>query len=94
MVILGLTGSIAMGKTTAARMFSRLGIPVYDADRAVHRLLARGGAAVGLIDAAFPGVTRDGAVDREALAARVFGDEAALRRLEGVLHPLVDDDKK
>ena len=59
MVILGLTGSIAMGKTTAARMFSRLGFPVYDADRAVHRLLGRGGAAVGLVDAAFPGVTRD-----------------------------------
>ena len=94
MVILGLTGSIAMGKTTAAQMFSRLGVPVYDADRAVHRLLGRGGAAVGRIETAFPSVTCDGAVDRAALAARVFGNDEALRLLEGVLHPLVDSDKK
>jgi dephospho-CoA kinase len=93
MVILGLTGSIAMGKTTAAEMFSRLGVPVYDADRAVHRLLARGGAAVGPAEAIFPGVTRDGAVDREALARRVFGDNEGLRRLEAILHPLVAQEK-
>jgi dephospho-CoA kinase len=93
MVILGLTGSIAMGKTTAAKMFSRLGVPVYDADRAVHRLLARGGAAVGAVEALFPGVTRGGAVDRETLACRVFGDEEGLERLEAILHPLVAHEK-
>jgi dephospho-CoA kinase len=93
MVILGLTGSIAMGKTTAAEMFSRLGVPVYDADRAVHRLLARGGAAIGAVEALFPGVTREGAVDREALACRVFGDEEGLRRLEAIVHPLVAQEK-
>ena len=93
MVILGLTGSIAMGKSTAAGMFSRLGMPVYDADQAVHRLLARGGAAVDPVEALFPGVTRDGAVDREALAHRVFGDEEGLRRLEAILHPLVGQRK-
>ena len=93
MVILGLTGSIAMGKTTAAEMFSRLGVPVYDADRAVHRLMARGGAAVDPVEALFRGVTRDGAVDREALARRVFGDEEGLRRLEALLHPLVGQEK-
>jgi dephospho-CoA kinase len=93
MVILGLTGSIAMGKTTAAEMFSRLGVPVYDADRAVHRLLSKGGAAVGPVEAGFPGVTRDGGVDREALARRVFGDTPGLRRLEAILHPLVAREK-
>ena len=89
MIILGLTGSIAMGKSTAAAMFRRLGVPVYDADRAVHRLMSSGGLAVPMIEAAFPGVVRDGAVDRGALGARVFGDAAALARLEGILHPLV-----
>ena len=62
MIILGLTGSIAMGKSTAAEMFRRLGVPVYDADREVHRLLARNGRAVPLVDRAFPGVVADGAV--------------------------------
>ena len=89
MIILGLTGSIAMGKSTAAAMFRRLGVPVYDADRAVHRLMSSGGLAAPMIEAAFPGVVRDGAVDRGALGARVFGDAAALARLEGILHPLV-----
>lgn len=88
MVILGLTGSIGMGKTTAAAMLGRLGVPVYDADAAVHALMAPGGAAVAAIEAAFPGVTGpDGAIDRQALAARVFGDDAALKRLESILHP-------
>jgi dephospho-CoA kinase len=91
MIILGLTGSIAMGKSTAAVMFRQLRVPVYDADAAVHRLLGHGGAAVAAIDRLFPGVVEDGAVSRPALGARVFGDEAALRRLEGVLHPLVRD---
>lgn len=89
MIILGLTGSIAMGKSTAAAMFRRLGVPVYDADREVHHLLGRNGAAVPLVDRAFPGVVIDGAVDRARLGARVFDDASALRRLEGILHPLV-----
>ncbi|MEQ8814965.1 MAG: dephospho-CoA kinase [Thalassobaculum sp.] len=89
MKVLGLTGSIGMGKSTAAGMLRRLGLPVHDADAAVHRLLARGGAAVPAIDAAFPGVVRDGAVDRPALGSRVFGDPEALARLEAIVHPLV-----
>jgi dephospho-CoA kinase len=89
MRILGLTGSIGMGKSTAAAMFRRDGIAVHDADAVVHDLLRRGGAAVPAVEAAFPGVVRDGAVDRRALGARVFGDPAALRRLEAILHPLV-----
>lgn len=89
MVILGLTGSIGMGKSTAAAMFRQLGVPVHDADAAVHALMVRGGAAVAAIEAAFPGVTGPrGAVDRSALAARVFGDDAALKRLEAIVHPL------
>jgi dephospho-CoA kinase len=87
--IIGLTGSIGMGKSTAAAMFRRLGVPVHDADAAVHRLLGRGGAAVPLVEAAFPGVAEDGAVNRAALGARVFNDKAALKRLEAILHPLV-----
>ena len=89
MVILGLTGSIGMGKTTAANMLRRLGVPVHDADATVHRLMDRGGAAVPLVEAAFPGVVRDGAVDRAALGRRGFDDPEALRRLEAILHPLV-----
>lgn len=89
MVILGLTGSIGMGKSTAARMFRLLGVPVHDADAAVHRLLGRGGAAVAAVESAFPGVARNGAVDRQRLAERVFGDPAALARLEAILHPRV-----
>lgn len=89
MFVLGLTGSIGMGKTTAAKMLRRMGLPLHDADRAVHRLLANGGAAVAAVEAAFPGVSVDGAVDRERLAAQVFEDPAALARLEGILHPAV-----
>ena len=89
MIVLGLTGSIGMGKTTAAKMLRRMGLPLHDADRAVHRLLARGGAAVAAVEAAFPGVVADGAVDRERLAGQVFEDRAALKRLEGILHPAV-----
>ncbi|MBL8697495.1 MAG: dephospho-CoA kinase [Alphaproteobacteria bacterium] len=88
MRIIGLTGSIAMGKSTAARLLRRRGLFVHDADAAVHRMLAPGGAAVAAVDAAFPGVVRGGAVDRQALGARVFGDAAALGRLEQILHPL------
>lgn len=89
MIILGLTGSIGMGKSTAARQLRRLGVPVYDADAAVHRLLVKGGAAVGAIERAFPQVICDGAVDRRRLGARVFGDAAGLACLEAILHPLV-----
>ena len=89
MVVLGLTGSIGMGKTTAGRVFRRMGIPVHDADTEVHRLLGVGGSAVADVGEAFPGVVRDGAVDRAELGRRVFGDAAALRRLEGILHPMV-----
>lgn len=89
MIILGLTGSIGMGKSTAARALRRMGVPVFEADREVHRLLGPGGAAVPAVAAAFPGVARARGVDRRALAARVFGDDAALDRLESLLHPLV-----
>ena len=82
MKVLGLTGGIGMGKSTAANTFRRLRVPVFDADAAVHRLQGRGGAAVRPIEAAFPGTTRDGRVDREALRARVLGDPAARRRGE------------
>lgn len=89
MVILGLTGSIGMGKTTAAKILRRLGVPVHDADAAVHRLLGPGGAAVAQVEGAFPGVVKRGAVDRQELGRRVFGDPAALARLEALLHPAV-----
>jgi len=89
MFILGLTGSIGMGKTVAAGDFRRLGLPVHDSDAAVHALMARGGAAVADVGTAFPGIVRDGAVDRGALGKRVFGDDVALRTLEAILHPMV-----
>lgn len=90
MRVLGLTGGIGMGKSTAAAAFRRLGVPVFDADAAVHRLQGRGGAAVAPIEAAFPGTTSpERGVDREALRRRVLGDAAALRRLEAIVHPLV-----
>ena len=88
-VVVGLTGSIGMGKSAAGAMLRRMGLPVHDADRAVHRLLGKGGAAVAAVEAEFPGVTSDGAVDRKRLGARVFGDRPALRRLEAILHPMV-----
>ncbi len=88
MRVLGLTGSIAMGKSTAARLLRRMRIPVYDSDAEIHALLAKGGDGVAPVDAAFPGVVRGGAVDRAALGARVFADPASLRRLEAILHPL------
>lgn len=89
MKILGLTGGIGMGKSTAASTFRRHGVPVFDADAAVHRLQARGGRAVAPIGAAFPGSIRDGAVDREALRRAVLGNPAALTVLERIVHPLV-----
>lgn len=88
MRVLGLTGSIAMGKSTAARLLRRMRIPVYDSDAEIHALLAKGGDGVAPVGTAFPGTVRAGAVDRAALGARVFADPAALRRLEAILHPL------
>jgi dephospho-CoA kinase len=88
MRVLGLTGSIAMGKSTAAHLLRRMRVPVYDADAEIHRLLAAGGAGVAPVSAAFPGTRVGGAIDRAALGARVFADPAALRRLERILHPL------
>lgn len=85
---LGLTGSIAMGKSTAARVFRLLGVPVYDADREIHRLLARGGAGVAPVAERFPQALVDNAIDRQMLGRIVFEDRQALRRLEAILHPL------
>ncbi|MCA3708753.1 dephospho-CoA kinase [Phenylobacterium sp.] len=93
MIHIGLTGSIGMGKSTTARMFRDAGVPVYDADAAVADLYVRGGAAVEPLEAAFPGVTRDGAVDREALRIRVLGDDAAMTRLNAVVHSLLGRDR-
>jgi dephospho-CoA kinase len=87
MFVLGLTGSIGMGKTTTARLFAEEGVPVHDADAAVHALYR--GEAVAPIEAAFPGTTAQGQVDREELSKAVAGDAAALKRLEGIVHPLV-----
>nr|WP_295662354.1 dephospho-CoA kinase [Polymorphobacter sp.] len=89
MIVLGLTGSIGMGKSTVAAMFRRLKMPVFDADATVHALQAPGGAAIAAIDAAFPGVVADGVLDRVALGAAVFGDGDRLRTLEAIVHPLV-----
>jgi dephospho-CoA kinase len=90
MIVLGLTGSIGMGKSTAAAALRRLGVPLYDADAEIHKMLGRGGSAVAAVEAAFPGVRgEDGAIDRRRLGARVFGKPEELRRLEHILHPMV-----
>jgi dephospho-CoA kinase len=88
-IVIGLTGSIGMGKTTTADMFARAGAPVYDADAEVRRLYAPGGAAVGPVEAAFPGVTEGGTVDRARLSDRVLGDPEALKRLNAIVWPLM-----
>ncbi|OBQ63314.1 dephospho-CoA kinase [Mesorhizobium erdmanii] len=90
MIVLGLTGSIGMGKSTTARMFADAGVPVHDSDETVHRLYA--GKAAPLVEAAFPGTTVGGVVDRVKLGARVLGDAAALKALEAIVHPLVRAD--
>jgi dephospho-CoA kinase len=87
MFIIGLTGSIAMGKSTTARLFAEEGVPVHDADAAVHKLYE--GEAAALIEATFPGATANGKVNRAALGQRVVGDQEALKRLEAIVHPLV-----
>lgn len=94
MRIIGLTGGIGMGKSTAAAAFRRARIPVFDADLAVHRMQARGGRAVKAIEAAFPGTTANGAVDRNALRQAVLGNRAALTRLEHILHPMVEAEER
>ena len=87
MIILGLTGSIGMGKSTTAKLFAEAGIPVYDADATVHRLYE--GEAAPAIEAAFPGTTVDGKVDRARLSARVVHDPAAMKQLEAIVHPML-----
>ena len=87
MIVLGLTGSFGMGKSATAKMFAEQGVPVHDADAAVHKLYE--GEAVAPIEAAFPGTTQGGKVDRAKLGQRVIGDAAAMRRLEAIVHPLV-----
>jgi len=90
MIVLGLTGSIGMGKSTAAAVLQRLGVPLYDADAEIHKMLGPGGAAVPAVLAAFPGVDGEsGGIDRRRLGPRVFGKPAELRRLEKILHPMV-----
>jgi dephospho-CoA kinase len=88
-IVLGLTGSIGMGKSTTAALFREAGVPVQDADQVVADLYAEGGAAVRPVGGAFPGVVKDGAIDRSALSKRVLGDPEALARLEALVHPLV-----
>ncbi|WP_395015627.1 dephospho-CoA kinase [Dongia sp.] len=94
MIVLGLTGSIGMGKSTAAQALRQMGVPVHDADASVHRLMNHGGAAVGFIEAAFPGTARNGAIDRKELGRRVYADPADLRRLELILHPMVREQER
>ena len=89
MILLGLTGSIGMGKSTVAAMFRSLGIPVFDADAEVHKLQGPGGALVDQIEAAFPGSATPGGIDRAVLSRYVLGDRAALHRLESIIHPVV-----
>ena len=94
MIRLALTGSIGMGKSNAAMMFRRLGVPVFDADATVHRLQGPGGRAVGPIGAAFPGTVRDGRVVRDALRQAVIGNNEALNRLNRIVHPMVREDER
>jgi dephospho-CoA kinase len=93
MITLALTGSIGMGKSTVAAMFAEAGIPVFDADAAVRELQGPGGRLVPQIEARFPGTTRDGAVDREALSAAVLGDRDELAALEAIVHPAVHHER-
>ena len=90
----GLTGSIGMGKSETAKMFAALGVPVYDADAAVHRLYSKGGAAVAPLEAAFPGVVREGAVDRAELSKHVTGNHEATHRLQAIVYPLMAGERR
>ncbi|MGE0660012.1 MAG: dephospho-CoA kinase, partial [Reyranellaceae bacterium] len=89
MLIVGLSGSIGMGKSTASTMLRQMGVPVYDADAAVHSLTVKDGPALPAIEREFPGVVADGVLDRQKLGAQVFGNPQALRRLEAIIHPMV-----
>ncbi len=89
MILIGLTGSIGMGKSATAKLFAEEGVPVYDADAAVHSLYAKGGKAVAQIAVTFPGVIKDGAVDRDLLSAQVVGNPEGMKKLESIVHPLV-----
>lgn len=91
MIVVGLTGSVGMGKSSTAAMFAEAGAPIYDADEEVRRLYAPGGAAVAAVGAAFPGVVTGGAVDRGLLGERVLGDPAALAKLNAIVHPLMGE---
>jgi dephospho-CoA kinase len=91
MLIIGLTGSIGMGKSETTRMFREEGVPVYDADAAVHQVYAKGGAAVQALEEAFPGVTRDGAVDRELLSKRILGDDEAVKKVGQIVYPKIGE---
>ena len=90
----GLTGSIGMGKSETAKMFARLGIPVYDADAAVHRLYDKGGRAVEPLETAFPGVVRDGQVDRALLSERVTGNPVATKQVQEIVYPLMAGERQ
>ena len=92
MRILGLTGSIGMGKSTTAKLFTEAGVPVYDADAAVHKIYE--GEAAPAIEAAFPGTTVDGKVDRAKLSAKVVHDQAAIKQLEQIVHPMLGASRK
>ena len=92
--VVGLTGSIGMGKSETAKLFVRLGIPVHDADAAVHALYEKGGAAVAPIGRAFPDAIKEGRVDRTSLAAQLGGNQEAFRRLEAIVHPLVRESER
>src|SRR5438876_6094889 len=92
MRILGLTGSIGMGKSTTAKLFAEAGVPVYDADAAVHKIYE--GEAAPAIEAAFPGTTVDGKVDRAKLSAKVVHDPAAMKRLEQIVHPMLRSEER
>ena len=94
MIILGLTGSIGMGKSTVAKMFVRAGVPLFDADAEVHRLQGRGGRLVAAIEAAFPGSSGPRGIDRAVLGKVVLGDRAALHRLERIVHPAVAESRR
>ncbi len=91
MMIVGLTGSIGMGKSVTAKMFAKLGVPVFDADATVHALQAKNGPAIPAIEVAFPGVIKDGALDRDALGKIIFADPEAKKRLEAIIHPMVGE---
>lgn len=93
MIVLGLTGSIGMGKSTVARMFAERGVPVFDADAAVHRLQGRGGRLVAEIEALFPDTTGPAGVNRTALGEAVLGDTVKLKRLEALVHPAVAEER-